>query len=826
MRYFFKLIIILTLITTLIAGASTAVVYYYQDDIEQIVIAELNKILIQPLEIEDIEISAINSFPYTSIEFNNIKAIDCFGEDTLFKAEKMSLKFNAIDLYNQKYNIQEIALLNGYSSIYYSNGKPNYEIWNVKEDTSTSESNINVNLNNILLDNFEIKFISESEEIRTIILNKSTQLQIELEQGITNISLQAQITNKELIVNDLNLISGKDLKLNSNIQIDSIGQVITLLFESDELVFNSNIKNNIDGIKLTLDSEKVDFEKVEKIIPKQFTSYLSDYKLKGLADIKLEYNQKGNQKHILDVDFVATNFYAQSQGFELENASFSGNFYSNKGQDKVEVLGLKGFVNKDKIDGEIKLTDFNDPKVKLTLKTEINLSQLSKYQVETPLHLLQGNAIIDLKYDGKIGLKNSYEYDIAMAQKEANIVLKNIVLQQKAKSLKLYDGFAKLSLTNEQLNADSVSFSMAEKSYMSFNGAFDNVFKYLFLKNAPLRIGGDLRSDWILVDELYSQNPSTTDTPKESQKLIFPENVIASINVNLTDLSYDKFHMRNFSSKLTYDDKLLKVKNIILETMSGTISGNLSVEQLENENIRLISSSKMDKINVRQLFYEFHNFGQQTMRHKHLRGIINSEIYFRNEWDSYFKDIENRMYSFIDLKIEDGQLLDFEPLSMMSDYIALDELKRIKFSTLENQIEIKEEKIEIPFMEIYSSAADIAISGTHSFDNIMDYDLKILLNEILSNKLRRKNKKKKTNEFGIVEDDGVKGLTLFLKMEGSVDDPKVTPGTIKLGESLKKGFKKEKKEFKNILKNEFNKDKNKDQEIENTDYNNLIEWED
>ena len=183
------------------------------------------------------------------------------------------------------------------------------------------------------------------------------------------------------------------------------------------------------------------------------------------------------------------------------------------------------------------------------------------------------------------------------------------------------------------------------------------------------------------------------------------------------------------------------------------------------------------------------------------------------------------MYSFIDLKIEDGQLLDFEPLSMMSDYIALDELKRIKFSTLENQIEIKEGKIEIPFMEIYSSAAVIAISGTHSFENIMDYELKVLLNEILSNKFRRENKKKKTSEFGVIEDDGVKGIMLPLKMEGHVDDPKITPGTIKLGESLKDGFKKEKKEFKNILKNEFDKNKGYKQEIENTDYNNLIEWE-
>ena len=62
-------------------------------------------------------------------------------------------------------------------------------------------------------------------------------------------------------------------------------------------------------------------------------------------------------------------------------------------------------------------------------------------------------------------------------------------------------------------------------------------------------------------------------------------------------------------------------------------------------------------------------------------------------------------------------------------------------------------------------------------------------------------------------------------MEGSVDDPKITPGTIKLGESLKEGFKNEKKEFKDILKNEFKKDKEDQHQIENTDYNNLIEWE-
>ena len=180
------------------------------------------------------------------------------------------------------------------------------------------------------------------------------------------------------------------------------------------------------------------------------------------------------------------------------------------------------------------------------------------------------------------------------------------------------------------------------------------------------------------------------------------------------------------------------------------------------------------------------------MRHKHLKGKIDSEIYLRNEWDNSFNPIDNRLYSFIDVKIVNGELLDFEPLMMMSDYISVEELKRIKFSTLENQIEIKNNIIEIPFMEIYSTAIDIAGSGTHSFDNVMDYEFKILLNEILGNKFRRKNKKR-LSEFGVVQDDGIKGMTMFLKMQGTVDDPQISYNTLRLRESLSDGLKKRKK---------------------------------
>ena len=44
-------------------------------------------------------------------------------------------------------------------------------------------------------------------------------------------------------------------------------------------------------------------------------------------------------------------------------------------------------------------------------------------------------------------------------------------------------------------------------------------------------------------------------------------------------------------------------------------------------------------------------------------------------------------------------------------------------------------------MEIQSSAMDIAGSGTHFFDNTLDYEIEFSLNEVMSKRWRKKNKK-------------------------------------------------------------------------------------
>lgn len=829
MRILKRILLALIVLTILMVGSSAAYIYYQQDELEQVVIKEINKRLKSPIKIGDIEFSVIKNFPFASIELNNILAIDAFQEDTLCEIELLQLKFNALDLYNNIFIIQELTLKNGFASIYYKDSMPNYEIWHSTQDSS-QEENTDFGLENISLENFKIAYAVD--DIQSVIVNNESQLQLSINNGRTEINLEGDITNEKLILDGINHLPSKKLNLNGDIVIDTIGVKIKSAIALSDIQMDLDFESTDKAMIVKVNTTEFELEPTLKLIPKNYLSALEGYELQGKSAIKFNYISDQQKEGYINVDFDLKEGYIKGKDlpFDMNETSLKGSYSNGKqrtdASTEIKLNNIQFTANGELVQANATIQGLENPTLITDFNTQMQLSEIEKWGYEHNFKSLIGDAQIKGTYKGKIGLKNKVTYDLAMAEKTADLTIDNLSLHNDEQSPQLSDAKLNLKLIDDNVNISAFNGTLAKESKIKFVGGIENVFSYLFLKNADLKIAGDLSSDWMIIDEFLEDTDKTSEMTQESkpQAIILPNDIVANINLNLLDLTFDRFHMRNFSSKISYKNKLLKAKDIVLETMSGKITSNVTFEQVKDGKLRLISTTGLDNINVRQLFYEFHNFGQTTMRHKHLKGKIDSEIYLRNEWDKYFNPIDEHLYSFIDVKINNGELLDFEPLMMMSDYISVEELKRIKFSTLENQIEIKNNLIDIPFMEIHSTAIDIAGAGTHSFDNEMDYEFKILLNEILGDKFRRKNKKK-VSEFGVVQDDGVKGMTMFLKMQGTVDDPQISYNTLRLRESLSDGFKKEKKELKDVIKNQF-KDKNNDNHIQgNPDYDNIIEWE-
>ena len=829
MRILKRILLSLIVLTILMVSSTAAYIYYQQDELEQVVIKEINKRLKSPIKIGDIEFSVIKNFPFTSIELNNIFAIDAFQEDTLCEIETLQLKFNALDFYNKIYIIEELTLKNGFVSIYFKDSIPNYEIWHGNQD-SLQKENTDFGLGNISLENFKIAYAVN--DIKSVIINNEIQLQLSINNGKTEIDLEGDITNEKLILDGINHLPSKNININGNIILDSLGLNIKSVITLSEIQLDLDFESTDTAMKVNLKTSELNLKPTLKLIPKNYLSALEGYELQGKSTIKFNYIIDQKKEAYVNIDFDLQEGYINGRDLPLDinNASLKGSYSNGKKRrdvsTKIKLDNIQFTANGELVQANAIILGLKNPTLITDFNTQIQLSEIDKWGYEYDFKSLMGAAQIKGTYKGKIGLKNKFKYDLAMAEKTVDLYIDKLNLHTNEQSPTLSDAKLSLKLVDDNVNISVFNGTIGKESKINFVGGIENVFSNLILKNADLKIAGNLSSDRMIIDEFVEESNKTSGTSQYSKpkEINLPHGIIANINLSLLDLTFGRFHMRNFSSKLSYKNKLLKVKDIVLETMSGNITSTVTFEQVKDKKLRLISTTVLDNINVRQLFYEFHNFGQNTMRHKHLKGKIDSEIYLRNEWDNYFNPIDERLYSFIDVKINNGELLDFEPLMMMSDYISVDELKRIKFSTLENQIEIKNNLIDIPFMEIHSTAIDIAGAGTHSFDNVMDYEFKILLNEILGNKFKRKNKKK-VSEFGVVQDDGVRGMTMFLKMQGTVDDPQISYNTLRLRESLSDGFKKEKKELRDVIKNQF-KDKNNDNHLQsNPDYDNIIEWE-
>jgi len=163
----------------------------------------------------------------------------------------------------------------------------------------------------------------------------------------------------------------------------------------------------------------------------------------------------------------------------------------------------------------------------------------------------------------------------------------------------------------------------------------------------------------------------------------------------------------------------------------------------------------------------------------------------------------------------------------LSRFIDVEELEDIKFSTLTNQIFIRNEEVIIPKMDINSSAFDLTGSGLHGFDKNFTYKVKVSLSELLSKKAKKPDKSE--SEFGVIEDDGLGRVFIYLIIEGSDQGTEVRYDRRGAVQNIKDQFKEEKKVLREILNEEFglfDKDSTLRGETEDDkDSKFLLEWE-
>ena len=809
-------------ISLLLLISGFIITYFFSDKVEKTVINKIQEQMTSELQLGDVAFSLYEKFPSASVKIANLLAFEKggFDYDTLFYAKTTYIELSIMDIILGTVDIKRIVVDNGNINIKYDyDDNPNFSIFKTNEKSKNK-----LTLNNLLLIDTHISFNRKGVNINW----KTQEAVISFYERI--VIINAKIFSEKLIVNSLDYINKKQIILDIALDLkkDSI------IIEEGATVYIEKLKTELSGkiikgkiIDLYFACEGQKLTNIMSNTPEHLKSIYSSFQANGIV------NCNGNVKGLISkesnpyLDMVCNiekgNFNLKSRPFILKNVSLNAKInngeQSNFRNTKIEISAFDAKTENGFLKGNFSIENLNKYYLTANLNSSWDLAEINHYFEDSPFYNLQGKLNANTQYSGHISFDSKFTNYFLEANHTSKTNFKESSFTYKNFPLGFNFNNVECTFKNNRIEVKNSAFTI-EDSDLDFAGDITDLIGYVLKKKDNINITGKLRSTYVKFEELLTLK----DISKENGEGTMPNWISANLNTHITAFSNEDFIASDITGQLIYKNKSLIGEDIRLNSLNGNVAGNFKFYESKNNKLTLFSQLNLKQLNIRNAFLAFNNFNQDFITAEHIKGIGTAEIQMQATWNPSFIFEKEELKLKSHLVIEKGELIQFKPLESLSDYVSLDDLKIVQFSTLENTIEIENKVVTIPTMEIKSSALSVFISGSHTFEQEIDYRIKLLLSELMSTKFRKKNTQVKKTEFGAIKENGKIFNTIYFKMTGNSENPNISFDGIRFREDVQKGITKEKETITTIIKEDVLLTKEQEKKEKGQDV--IIEWDD
>lgn len=794
--------------------------FVFEDEIKTFALQKIGENVTTEINVEEVNFSLFKKFPSASLQFENVLIKETFEEkDTLLFAKNVFLEFNVFDIIKKKYDVKTVSIDRGVTKLKWKKNKEdNYHFW---KKTESSSSAFSFSIEKIILENsyVEIDYLPSDFYLESAVDqmvasgkfdDKNTQISSSIDLVLNNLRKGNVVYSDHYHLEgnvETNIAQNGTVSLNnSEIDVDDIPLKI-------EGVVENNKSINLD---LKISSLGFDIAQLIKHLPPSVNKSLSNYRTTGKGTftciVKGESSEKNNPDVLINYEVEGGSFNQVASSTEIDNINAAGKFTLLNGQaEKLTLTYLKASLegNNFKINGWVE--NFSSPKFDFTTKGHLSLEDVKNFANLKELDDFTGILDLNTRFEGKLNsLTDIKAADLKKINIKgaANIHETFVVIKDSPRSFENIE--ARLIFNNLKTDIAFINGTI-EDSDFHLDGSLTNILPYLFFDKEKLKVTANFASKNLNFNKLISDN--NTDSSVEEYHFVFPEEIDFDLKANVGHFEFRKFVADKLKGTAHLKNKAFSIDPVNFATSKGRCNGNLTAKADSKDNIHLTCVLKVDAIDINQLFYEFEDFGQELIVQENIKGIATANIHFSSLINSSLEFNEDQINSTIDITINNGELIELSAMSEISEYISTNrllsklvneqeldkKLRHINFSKLSNTIIVADNQIRIPSMDIYSSAMDITVAGTHSFDNKLDYSLGFRIRDILSSN--------NESEFGDIQDDGLSN-SFFLSMKGSSDHLTFGYDNLAHKEKRQADFREEKKNFKELIKKEVRGENN------------------
>ncbi len=745
----FSLLVIIVLLIT--------APFIFEAQLKDMVKKTINKNVNATVEFSDLDLTLFRSFPQATLVLNNLSIINKapFAGDTLAVTDELLLEMSIKELFkgsDQPKKIDELILNNAFVNIKIDSlGNNNYDIAIIDStivDTASTSNPFKLDLKHYEINNSKLKYVDEGNKISLSLDNLN-------HQGTGDFSLaqsELKTVTTSLISLDYagtNYLNKNKLALDAVLQMDLDNTKYTFLenkatLNQLPLTFDGYVKVNEDNneIDLSFKTPSSSFKNFLAVIPAIYAKNIENVDTNG------DFTVSGEIKGIVDDTYVPK----MDIKISSNNASFK---YPNlpKGVDNIHIdvavinetgllddtfldINKMSFrIDQDTFSGNGKIKNLTgNMLVDLAVKGTINLANLEKaYPLEMQQDL-NGVLTADLKTSFDMNSIEKEQYQNVNSSGVASI--KNFVYKTPE-----IPNEVKISSANFKFNQGNVQVSemilTSGQTDINATGSIQNLMGYL-ITDQQLKGNFQVKSNTFSVNDfmiaetktvektdkegVLVEKPKTVVTGKEAIKI--PSFLDATLVFNANTVLYDNLALKNVVGTMIIKDETATLQNVTANIFDGSIglSGNVSTKG----SVPTFSMDMgLNALDISKSFDGLELLQNLAPIAKALQGKLQTQI---NLSGNLNEDFTPQLSSLAGQALAQILTAQVNPekmalLATLDEKLKFINFKDINLDNLKGKLTFNDGNVAVAPFDFNVKGIKVTVSGNHSFDNIMDYNL-------------------------------------------------------------------------------------------------------
>jgi hypothetical protein len=755
MKKAFKIIGIVILI--LVIGLFLTPILF-KGSLEKMVKKAANDNVNAQVEWSSLNLSLFRNFPNASLSFEDLSLINQapFEGDTLVYAKDFNISMGVMQLFKDEgLSIDEIYLNEAFINVKVDSlGNANYDIaksTDAKQETTATKTEskpFQLNLSHYEINSSRINYLDESGNIFLRLNEFSHSGDGNFEASVFTLKTQTD-SKVSFDFDGTNYLNNNSLVLDADLNIDLENMKFSFL-ENEAIVNQLPLKfegyvqtfDDYNDIDIQFSTPSSDFKNFLALIPEAYASNLDgvtttgDFKLNGIIKGKVD------ETYIPTLDISASS----------DNASFQYPDLPKKVEDislDIRIQNETGlvedtFINFNTVDFRIDQDRFagsgsvknltTNMLVDLKMKGRLNLANLKKaYPVDIEQDLsgildadlttnfdmnsIDREAYENVKAQGSMKL-SKFDYESPDLAEVIHIEVATVNFTTKAIQLNSFEMTA--GSTDLQMKGDLsnlMGFAFSDKPLQgTFNATSTNFNIADFMVDSEV---GDKTSD----SENSATETASTGSEGRVEAIKIPDFLDIVLNFNAKTVIYDNLTLKNAKGSLALKNESAILKNVNADIFGGSINldGKVTTSGVPNFDMKL----GLNTIKIIEAFQQMELIKGLAPIAQALNGVASTTINLNGNLTKdlmpiYTSLAGSALANILSAEVEEGKMPLISKLNSQFEVLNFDKLK---VKDLVAKLNFKNGAINADDFDFNLDDVKVDVSGSHSFDNTMNYNL-------------------------------------------------------------------------------------------------------